>query len=131
MSLKKILLTFNAFIAINNVTNITAKVLEINELDNFNQQVLPENMAIIKFYAPWCGPCKKMKSIVEEIEREYSNKLKVFEVNVSKANYIPEEYEISSVPQLLFMSNGIIKGKMIGLTTTHNIKLKIKECFNI
>lgn len=131
MNLKNLLLTFIIITAINNTSNLQAAVEPINNLKSFNEKVLKEEAVIVKFYYPGCGPCKRMKPIVEAIEKEYANKLKVFEVDATKASDVAEQFEVSSVPQLFFISNGVIRGKIVGATSAATIKSKIKAYLNI
>lgn len=127
MNFKNLILSF----LILNSFNIKALVEEIDNLTYFKEKVLTESVAIVKFYTPWCGPCKRMKSVVESIERDYSKKLKVFEVDAGKHTSISSRYNISGVPVIVFLKDGVEVGRTVGALTAQALKNKIKEFLNI
>ncbi|MCK5082630.1 MAG: thioredoxin [Candidatus Omnitrophica bacterium] len=74
---------------------------------NFEQEILKSDLpCLVDFWAPWCGPCRMVGPIVEEIAKEYQGKLKVGKVNVDEAPKVASQYGIMSIPTLSVFKNG-------------------------
>ncbi|MBN1971981.1 MAG: thioredoxin family protein [Candidatus Delongbacteria bacterium] len=83
--------------------------------NNFEAEVLKsEKITVLKFGAAWCGPCKKMDPIIDEIAKENPD-LKVCYIDIDKERQIPIEFGVLSVPTTLFFVNGEVKDTIIGL----------------
>lgn len=88
--------------------------LEINE-SKFNDEVInSDKPVLVDFWAPWCGPCKMVAPVVEDISREYSDKLKVVKVNVDENMGIADRYEVMNIPTLMLFKDGDVVKKMVG-----------------
>ena len=75
--------------------------------DNFNEEVVNSELPVlIDFYADWCGPCKMMGPVVEELAKEYEGKAKVAKINVDQEPEIAEKYDVMSIPNFVFIKNG-------------------------
>ena len=75
--------------------------------ENFNEEVANSNIPVlIDFYADWCGPCKMMSPVVEELAGEYEGKAKIAKVNVDQESEIAEKYGVMSIPYFAFIKNG-------------------------
>ena len=97
-----------------------SKVIEISE-DNFEEEVLKSELPVlVDFWAPWCGPCRMMGPIVDEISEEILE-LKVCKVNVDDASELARKYDIESIPTLIYFKNGEVRATMIGLRTKQDI----------
>ena len=93
---------------------------------NFEQEVSKsETLVMVDFWAPWCGPCKTLGPIVEEIAKEYQGKVKVGKVNVDENNGLASRYSIMSIPALKFFKNGKLVGEMIGAAPKATIEAEI------
>ncbi|GHV01352.1 thioredoxin [Clostridia bacterium] len=75
-----------------------------------------EGVVLMDFWAPWCGPCKAIAPIVEELAREYAGKLKVGKVNVDdNGKFAQDTYGIMSIPTLLLFKDGQLAEKVVGM----------------
>ncbi len=101
-----------------------SKVIEISE-DNFESEVLKSELPVlVDFWAPWCGPCRMMGPIVDEIAEE-NLELKVCKVNVDEASELAIKYDVESIPTLIYFKNGQVRATMIGLRTKQDIMNEI------
>jgi len=90
--------------------------------DNFESEVLQSPVPVlIDFWAPWCGPCKMISPLVDQIAGEYSGKLKVGKVNVDEETAIAEQHGIVSIPTLILYKDGVLAGQKTGAAPKHDI----------
>ncbi len=95
---------------------------------NFDQEVLKsQTPVLVDFWAVWCGPCKIVDPIVEELAKEYDGKLKVGKLNVDENQQISGTYNIMSIPTLLIFKNGEPVKSMIGAQSKESFKRGIDE----
>jgi len=89
-------------------------IVHLNK-DNFEKEVLEaKEPVLVDFWAAWCGPCRALAPILEEISSEYGDKLKVCKLNVDEGQETAGEYEVMSIPTLILFENGTVKKKMVG-----------------
>ena len=93
-------------------------------VENFEQEVLQaEKLVLVDFYADWCGPCKMMSPIVDEIAEEESE-IKVF--NIDQAMEIAQKYRVMSIPTFIAFKNGEEAGRQIGAVSKGELLSLIK-----
>lgn len=93
----------------------------VNE-DNFNDVVLnSKELVLVDFNANWCGPCRMLKPILEEIAKEDSS-IKIVSVNIDDNDILAEEYNVSSIPCLVLFKDGKEINRSIGLKSKDEIK---------
>ncbi len=95
---------------------------------NFDREVLTSTLPVlVDFWAVWCGPCKVLEPIVDEIAKDYEGKLKVGKVNVDENNNLAMKYNVMSIPTLKFFKAGKIVGELIGAAPKATVESEIKK----
>ncbi len=90
--------------------------------DNFESEVLnSDKPVLIDFWATWCGPCRMVAPIVEEIAEEYADTVKVGKVNVDEEEELATAFKITSIPTLAVMKNGKVTNTLVGYRPKEDI----------
>lgn len=93
---------------------------------NFQELLQDTKLVIVDFWATWCGPCRMLSPILDEVEEEMAGEITVVKVNVDDADEIAAQYRIMSIPTLLFVKNGQIVDKTVGAMPKAALVEKIK-----
>ena len=102
--------------------------MELNISDSNFEAVLGEGLPVmVDFWAPWCGPCRRVSPIVEELAAEYDGKVKICKCNVDENDGIPMKYSIRNIPTLLFFKNGELVDRLVGAVPKQDIEDKLKS----
>lgn len=95
---------------------------------NFQTEVLASNqLSVIDFWAEWCGPCRAIGPVIDELSKEYDGKVKVGKLNVDENPQVSMNYGITSIPAILFVKNGQVVDKLVGAQPKANFVKKIEQ----
>lgn len=96
--------------------------------ENYESEVLKsEKTVLIDFYADWCGPCKMMSPVIDEIAEEMKENVKVGKVNVDENQDLAMEYGVMSIPTIVVLKNGEVQKTFVGVTDKEEIKNALNE----
>lgn len=94
---------------------------------NFEQEVLSsDKLSVIDFWAEWCGPCRAIGPVIDELSKEYDGKVNIGKVNVDQNPQISVNYGITSIPAILFVKGGKVVDKLVGAQPKANFVKKIE-----
>jgi thioredoxin 1 len=106
---------------------MAGNVIELTD-DTFDDVVNNSDVPVlIDFWAPWCGPCKMMSPIIQEIADEYEGKAKVCKLNTDDARDSAMEFNISAIPTIILINSGQVEKKWVGLTSKKDMAEAIDQ----
>ncbi len=96
--------------------------------ESFEGEVLEsENPVLVDFWAEWCGPCKMIAPVLDELVSEYKDRLKICKVNIDDEQSIASKYGIRAIPTMLIFQNGEVADQIVGMTSKGDLKEKIDQ----
>jgi|SRR2546425_11504723 len=103
------------------------QTIEINQ-SNFETEVLKSNQPVlVDFWAEWCGPCKMLAPVLDEIAKEHADHIRVAKINVDDNPALAERYGIQSIPTLLYFAKGEVRNQTIGVISKRKIIERLEE----
>jgi thioredoxin 1 len=101
--------------------------MHVSDTD-FKKQVLESALPVlVDFWAPWCGPCKMIAPLLDELAKEYEKTLKIAKVNVDESPQIAAQYGIMSIPTIIFFKSGKVAAQAVGVLNRGELKKRIEE----
>ena len=96
--------------------------------ESFEEEVLQSEKAVlIDYWAEWCGPCKMIAPVLDEIAAEYSERLKVVKLNIDDNPQTPPKYGIRGIPTLMVFTNGVVEATKVGAVSKAQLAAFIEE----
>jgi len=106
-------------------------VNEIKNSQQFEQEVLNSaHPVFVDFWAEWCGPCRSVSPVVEELSVEYDGKVNFVKVNVDENGELTQKYNVFSIPTLAIFKNGEVVSQKVGSSTKESLKTMIDSSLN-
>lgn len=106
-----------------------SKLQQVNE-SNFNESVLnSDRPVVVDFWAEWCGPCKVLGPVLEELSGEVSDKASIVKLNVDESRELAQRYGIRGIPTLVFFKNGEVVSTLVGNQPKDVILKNIQQVF--
>ncbi|GAB1396543.1 MAG TPA: thioredoxin [Saprospiraceae bacterium] len=98
--------------------------------DNFQDSALNGGVSVVDFWAEWCGPCRMITPIIEDLSKDYDGKATIGKLNVDDNPNVSMKYGIRSIPTILFIKNGEVVDKQVGVTTKQAMVQKLEALLN-
>ena len=95
--------------------------IQVIDEKNFSSAV-QQGTVLVDFYADWCGPCRMLTPILEQLAQEMAGQVKVIKIDVDQSQMIAAQHDITSIPTLILFVDGQVKGKIVGLKNLQDLK---------
>lgn len=102
-----------------------SKYIELT-LENYKENT-QSGIALVDFWAPWCGPCRMISPVIDQLADEYEGKAKICKVNTEEQEELTVQNQVRSIPTILFYKDGEIVDQLIGMTTKAALEEKINK----
>lgn len=101
--------------------------MQVANNKNFNDILASSRLVLVDFWASWCGPCRMLSPIVDDIAKEFEGKIEVAKCNIDDAEEVAAQYGIRSIPTLLFFKDGEVADKTVGFVNKAEIEKRINN----
>lgn len=101
------------------------KYIELNQTNM--EETIKEGVVLVDFWAPWCGPCRMLAPAIDQLAQEFEGKAKICKVNTEEEPELTAQYQVRSIPTILFFKDGKIVDQLIGATNKATLEEKINK----
>lgn len=101
------------------------KYIELNQTNM--EETIKEGVVLVDFWAPWCGPCRMIAPVIDELAGDFEGKANICKVNTDEEQDLAVKYGIRSIPTIIFMKNGEVVDQLIGATSKQALTDKINS----
>ena len=105
----------------------TANVKRIGQGEFADQVTRATGPVVVDFYATWCGPCRELSPMLDDVAGSFSDKIKFFKVNVDESPGLAQNFQIQAIPTVLFFKDGKLADRITGLPTEADLKGKLES----
>ena len=104
-----------------------ANIVTLTEA-NFGTEVLSSaTPVLVDFWAEWCGPCKMIAPLLDELAGEYADKVKIGKLNIDEHQGVPSKYRVTAIPTLLIFKNGQVVEQIVGMRSKRDLKASLDK----
>ena len=104
-----------------------SNAIDITDATFENEVLKSDSITVVDFWAPWCGPCRKMGPVLDEIAEDFGGKVRVVKINTDENLKTAKEYQISGLPSIVIFKNGEAKETLVGLMPKSAIVSNIEK----
>ena len=97
------------------------------ELNSSNFEEAKSGVALVDFWAPWCGPCKMLSPAIDQLAEDFEGKAKICKVNTDEERELSEQFDVRSIPTLIFLKDGQVVDQLIGAQSKQAITDKLNS----
>ena len=102
-------------------------IVKLNKA-NFEQEVLKSPApVVVDFWAEWCGPCKQVAPVLDELAGEYDNRVRIGKVNIEEDQELAADYGVRAIPTFLLFKGGEVVGQMVGMVSKRDLKAQFDK----
>ncbi|MGD0412340.1 MAG: thioredoxin [Verrucomicrobiota bacterium] len=102
-------------------------IVKLNKA-NFEQEVLKSPLpVVVDFWAEWCGPCKQVAPVLDELAGEYDNRVRIGKVNIEEDQELAADYGVRAIPTFLLFKGGEVAGQIVGMVSKRDLKAQLDK----
>jgi thioredoxin 1 len=107
------------------MNNITSPIILTDS--NFNEEVSKSSVMLVDFWAPWCGPCRMVSPVIEQLAREYAGRVVFGKLNIDENQRVAQSFGIQSIPTMMILKNSKVVDVIVGALPKPQIQSKLKQ----
>jgi thioredoxin 1 len=100
--------------------------IKLNQ-NEYQETLKNNNIVLLDFYADWCGPCQTLLPTIQKLAEEYEGKVAIKKVNVDENSELAAQFQVRSIPTLIYFSEGKVAGRLTGLTSESDLKNQLNK----
>jgi thioredoxin 1 len=104
--------------------------VQISDATFETEVISNEKLTVVDFWAEWCGPCKMMNPILEQLSQDYGDKVSIAKLNIDDNSETPTQFNVRAIPTMIFFKGGAEVGRMVGAQTIQSMKTQIDRLLN-